>query len=614
MFRHLKALNKYFVKYKWRLILGLVFIAISNLMAVIPAQVIRYLLDFVSDNLKQTGVRVIPKQTWFLHQAFEWINQSKLIHVVAYGGALLLVLALLKGFFMFLMRQTIIVNSRFIEFDLKNEIFTHYQKLDLNFLKVHNTGDLMNRISDDVSRVRMYVGPALMYTANLVILIVMALYFMLKVNVMLTIFTLIPLPFLAVTIYYVNKIIHRKSERIQAQLSNLTTLSQEAFSGIRVIKSYVQENPNIHFFDKECKNYMDISVDLAKTEAVYFPSMLLMIGLSTLITVMIGGIEAIHGIITVGSIAEFVVYVNLLMWPVASIGAVTAMIQRASASQKRINEFLNTEPEIQSPKDGATNSIKGSVRFENITFTYPHTGITALHNFNLEIKKGQKIAVIGRTGSGKSTLAQLLIRMYDPNSGAVMIDNVDARKYSLSSLREQISYVPQDVFLFSDTIANNIRFGMEHADEEAVKLAAKQASVDKEITLLPEGYHTMIGERGVTLSGGQKQRISIARALIKDPHLLIFDDCLSAVDAKTEKEIIGNLYEYLKEKTAIIITHRIFSLFEFDKVIVLDEGHIVEEGTHESLLRKNGYYAEMYRRQQQKDQSHSETLTNGLEK
>lgn len=614
MFKHLKALNKYFVKYKWRLILGLIFIAVSNLMAVIPAQVIRYLLDFVSDNLKAAGARVIPHQNWFLHQAFDWVNQAKLIHVVAYGGALLLILALLKGFFMFLMRQTIIVNSRFIEFDLKNEIFTHYQKLDLNFLKVHNTGDLMNRISDDVSRVRMYVGPALMYTANLVILIGMALYFMLKVDVALTVYTLIPLPFLAITIYYVNKIIHRKSERIQAQLSNLTTLSQEAYSGIRVIKSYVQEESNLHFFDQECKKYMNISVDLAKTESVYFPSMQLMIGLSTLITVMIGGIQAIHGTITVGSIAEFVVYVNLLMWPVASIGAVTAMIQRASASQKRINEFLNTTPEIQSPKDGVAKSIRGTVRFENVTFTYPHTGITALHNFNLEIKPGQKVAVIGRTGSGKSTLAQLLVRMYDPDKGNVLVDDVDARKYSLESLREQVSYVPQEVFLFSDTISNNIRFGMEHADDQAVQIAARQASVDKEITSLPDGYKTMIGERGVTLSGGQKQRISIARALIKDPHLLIFDDCLSAVDAKTEKEIIGNLYEYLKEKTAIIITHRIFSLFEFDKVIVLDEGHIVEEGTHQSLLKQNGYYADMYRRQQQKDQTGHEILTDGLGK
>lgn len=608
MFRHLKSLNKYFVKYKWRLILGLIFIAISNLMAVIPAQVIRYLLDFVSDNIRAAGNRIIPHQNWFLHFSFDWINQAKLIHVVAYGGALLLLLALLKGFFMFLMRQTIIVMSRFIEFDLKNEIYTHYQKLDLNFFKTHNTGDLMNRISDDVSRVRMYVGPALMYTANLVILIVMALYFMLKVDVSLTIYTLIPLPFLAITIYYVNKIIHRKSERIQAQLSNLTTLSQEAYSGIRVIKSYAQERSNVHFFDKECKSYMNVSVDLAKTEAVYFPSMQLMIGLSTLITVMIGGIQAIHGVITVGSIAEFVVYVNLLMWPVASIGAVTAMIQRASASQKRINEFLNTEPEINSSAQAVSKAIKGKIKLDHVSFTYPHTGIKALQNFNLEILPGEKVAVIGRTGSGKSTLAQLLIRMYDPQKGTITLDEVDIREYNLESLREQISYVPQDVFLFSDTITNNIRFGLDAADEESVHKAARQASIEKEIQSLPGGFGTLIGERGVTLSGGQKQRISIARALIKDPHLIVFDDCLSAVDARTEKEIIGNLYEYLKDKTTLFITHRIFALFEFDKIIVLEDGHIVEQGTHDMLLRQNGYYAEMYRKQQQKDMTHHELL------
>lgn len=608
MFRHLKALNKYFVKYKWRLILGLIFIAISNLAAVIPAQVIRYLLDFVSDNIKQTGQRIIPHQNWFLHFSFDWVNQAKLIHVVAYGGALLLFLALMKGFFMFLMRQTIIVMSRFIEFDLKNEIYTHYQKLDLNFFKTHNTGDLMNRISDDVSRVRMYVGPALMYTANLVILIAMTLYFMLKVDVSLTIYTLIPLPFLAITIYYVNKIIHRKSERIQAQLSDLTTLSQEAYSGIRVIKSYVQEKSNIHFFDKECKKYMDVSVDLAKTEAVYFPSMQLMIGLSTLITVMIGGIQAIHGTITIGSIAEFVVYINLLMWPVAAIGAVTAMIQRASASQKRINEFLNTEPEIKSTIQPVNKTIKGKIKFDHVSFTYPRTGIKALQNFNLELSPGQKVAVIGRTGSGKSTLAQLLIRMYDPQKGVITLDDTDIREFNLEDLREQISYVPQEVFLFSDTITNNIRFGMDSADDESVHRAARQASVEKEIQSLPGGFGTFIGERGVTLSGGQKQRISIARALIKDPHLIVFDDCLSAVDARTEKEIIGNLYEYLKDKTTLFITHRIFALFEFDKIIVLEDGHIVEQGTHEKLLQQNGYYAEMYRKQQQKDMTHHEVL------
>jgi len=568
-------------------------------MAVIPAQVVGYILDFVKNNVKQVGERIIPDQNWFLHLTFDWINNDTLITVVAYGGAVLLALALLKGFFMFLMREMINVMSRYIEVDLKEEIYSHYQKLDYNFFKTHNTGDLMNRIATDVSRVRYYVGPSLMYSTNLIVLITVTVYFMFQVNVELTLYTLIPLPILAFIIYYVNQIIHRKSERIQEDLSDLTTLSQEAYSGIRVIKSYVEEESNKKFFDKASQGYMDSSVDLAKTEALYRPSMQLMIGLSTLITVMVGGIAAINGEITIGNIAEFVVYVNLLMWPVASIGMVMSMIQRASASQKRINQFLDVTPDIYSPADAISKDLKGDIQFDNVNFTYPRTGIHALKNFNLNIKAGEKVAIIGRTGSGKSTLAHLLIRMYDPQEGEIRIDGVSVKKFDLEILRSQVSVVPQEVFLFSDTIEGNIRFGKPSVSMNEVEIAARDAAVANDILDFSNGFYTTVGERGVSLSGGQRQRISIARALVKNPNLLIFDDCLSAVDAETEQQIIEGLYNYLEDKTALIITHRIFSTFKFDQIIVMDEGEIAEKGTHEELLEYGGLYAELYEKQQE---------------
>lgn len=592
--KHLAALNKYFLANKWRLILGLLFTAISIIFSVFQPIMVRQIFDLLSHNLDE--YRLLSDTS--LKGAF----RADFSRMLAFYGVSILIFALLSGFFLFLQRQTLIVMSRHIEYDLKNEIYRHYQKLDLNFFKMHRTGDLMSRITEDVSRVRMYVGPAIMYASRTLFLIVIIVYLMLEVNPLLTLYTLSPLPLLALTIYYVNRIIHRKSERIQAELSNITSIAQESYSGIRVIKSYVQEDASTEHFESASEAYKLSSISLAKTDALFQPTMALMIGLSVILTIFIGGIQVIEGNITVGNLAEFVIYVNMLMFPFFSIGMVASMIQRAAASQQRINEFLQIEPVIKDEPAAKTVPLDGAITFQDVTFTYPHTGITALSNINLRIAPGQKVAVIGRTGSGKSTLAQLLIRMYDPQAGKVMLDKHDIRYLHLENVRSQISYVPQDVFLFSDSIANNIRFGNPSAGLQAVQQAARQASVEKDILGFNEGFDTAIGERGVTLSGGQKQRISIARALIKDPDIMIFDDCLSAVDARTEKEIIGNLYAYLKNKTAIIITHRIFSLFEFDKIIVLDEGKIVEEGTHEDLLSLNGYYAELYTRQQTGDE------------
>jgi len=511
---------------------------------------------------------------------------------------------------MFLMRQTIIVMSRHIEFDQKNAIFKHYLTLDTNFYKTHSTGDLMNRMSEDVSRVRMFTGPAIMYLINLVSLISLSVYYMWKKDHMLTVYVLAPLPILAITIYVVNNIINRRSERIQALLSDLTTNAQESYSGIRVIKSFVQEKAMLEFFDKNSEDYKANAIGLAKMEALYFPSMTLLIGLSTLLTIMIGGIYAIYGQHNIGisTIAEFVMYINMLTFPVGAIGWTASMIQRAAASQKRINEFLHTEPVIVNPPNAIKPALQGSIVFDHVDFVYPNTGIQALTKFNLQIKKGQKIAIIGHTGSGKTTIAQLLLRMYDPTVGSISIDGTDLRQMDLQELRRQISFVPQDVFLFSDTINNNILFSPPaggNSNGETAALAARSAVVEREIESFHDRYDTMVGERGVTLSGGQKQRISIARALAKDPQIVVFDDCLSAVDARTEKEILTNLSLYLQHKTAIIITHRIFTLFDFDTIVVLDEGKIVETGTHNELLSLNGYYTYLYEQQLQQEREES---------
>lgn len=584
--RSLSELNKYLLKYKWRLLSGILFVSISNVFAVLPPVVVRNVLDQVYNNIKDYHLLEGSPAAAIL--------RSYVMKLVMFNGLLLLAFALLRGIFMFFMRQTIIVMSRHIEYDQKNEIFGHYQKLSTAFYKTHATGDLMSRISEDVSRVRMYTGPAIMYGINLVVLVIMSFYGMLRVSPSLTLYVVIPLPFLAWSIFYVNKIVNRKSEHIQAQLSDLTSQAQESYSGIRVIKSFVQEQNAIRNFSRVSETYRKSATNLSLTESIYFPAMNLFIGLSMLSTVLIGGWQAIEGNVTPGNIAEFVIYINLLMFPISAIGWTANMIQRAAVSQRRINEFLLTQPDIENPEEARELKLTGRIEFKDVSFTYPHTGVKALSNFSLLIEAGDRVAVIGKTGSGKSTLAHLLLRMYDVDSGEILVDGVPIKSLNLQGLRSQISYVPQDVFLFSDTVGNNIGLGLEHKDETAIRDAATMAVVDNDIRQLAEGYETITGERGVMLSGGQKQRISIARALIKSPAVLIMDESLSAVDTRTENAIQHNLDQYLENKTAIVITHRIFKTWNFDKIVVLDDGHILEQGTHDSLMKLGGSYAKSY--------------------
>lgn len=604
--KHLKALNKYFWKYRVRLGIGIFFIVISNYFGVLAPQITGFIIDFTQRALPgyQPKVRkpVYADIVRSFIQYIEHLNATP-ITIVVLCGLTILALALLRGFFMFLMRQTIIVMSRHIEYDQKNEVFAHYQKLDASFYKTHSTGDLMSRMAEDVSRVRMFTGPAVMYLINLITLISMSVFFMFRRQPELTLYVLAPLPILAIIIYFVNTIIHRKSEVLQASLGSLTTNAQQSYSGIRVIKSFAQEDSIFHQFEQNSEKYKKQAVSLAKVEALYFPSMTLLIGLSTLLTIMIGGIYYINGVKDIGidTIVEFVIYINMLTFPVSAIGWTASMIQRAAASQKRLNEFLETQPSISTQSSTRKPVLNGEIAFRDVDFTYAHTGIHAIKDFNLHIRPGQRIAIVGRTGSGKTTLAQLLMRMFDADSGSIALDNTDIQNIDLQTLRKQISYVPQDGFLFSDTVENNISFGAVHKNLDEVKEAARLAVVARDIETFSKGYETEIGERGVTLSGGQKQRISIARALMKKAPVLILDDCLSAVDARTEKEIIGNLNTYLEGKTSILITHRIFSLLNFDKIIVLEDGAIAEQGTHEELLQKHGLYYKMHLRQLQED-------------
>ena len=617
--KHLKTLNKYFWKYRIRFSVGIFFIILSNYFSVLAPQVTGFIVDFAQRSLPNYKPKSGRASYDILVQKFiYWVEALpySVTTIVAISGITILLLALLRGFFMFLMRQTIIVMSRHIEYDQKNEVYKHYQELDISFYKTHSIGDLMSRIAEDVSRVRMFTGPAVMYLVNLISLIGLSVFFMFRRDPQLTLYVLAPLPLLAATIYLVNNIIHKKSEALQATLSSLTTNAQQSYSGIRVIKSFAQEDAMLHFFDENSSKYKKEAVTLAKIEALYFPSMTLFIGLSILLTIMIGGYYYINGLNNVGidTLVEFVVYINMLMFPVSAIGWTASMIQRASASQKRLNEFLHTSSKIVRSPSVQDLALTGDIRFDSVNFIYPHTHIHAIKNFSLHIRPGEKVAIIGRTGSGKTTLGQLLLRMYDTTSGNIYLNETDIRNLDLGVLRKQISYVPQDGFLFSDSIENNIAFGAVDIAEERIHHAAYLAVVNKEIDSFPEKYKTIVGERGVTLSGGQKQRVSIARALMKEAPIIILDDALSAVDAKTEKQILNNLNQYLDTKTAIVITHRIFSLLHFDKIIVLDDGTIAESGTHDDLLSKGGIYAEMHARQLQNEHNDKDSSNLAVDK
>jgi ATP-binding cassette, subfamily B, multidrug efflux pump len=602
--KELKYLNKYLIKYKWHLVLGTIFVIISNIFQIIPGPLVRLSIDLVVDNIR-------------LYQNFGGTPlQSDYFDVFAFGvvifAGLILLMALLRGIFLYFMRQTLIVMSRLIEFDLKNEIFEHYQMLPLSFYRRNNTGDLMNRISEDVGRVRMYLGPAIMYGLTLVTLFIMLIPLMFKISPELTWYALSPLPLLSLSIFWVNNKVEKRAEQIQESQSKLSTFVQEAFSGIRVIKSFNREHESIERFDLETDEYRKQSLKLTKVQSLFFPLIMGLIGLSTILTVYAGSAEVIKGDLTFGNIAEFIIYVNLLTWPVTSLGWTSSLVQRAEVSQKRINEFLKTKTNIISEKD-LRHPIKGKIEFKNVSFIYPDTGIQALRDVSFTINPGESLAIIGTTGSGKSTVSNLISRLYDARDGEILIDDIPISDYNLNSLRSQIGYVPQDVFLFSDTIFNNIGFGIKNPDELRVIQAAKDADVYDNIMRFPQGFNTRVGERGITLSGGQKQRVSIARAIVREPKILMLDDALSAVDTKTENNILNSMKRIMEGRTTIIISHRVSSAKLANKIVVLVDGSIVEEGTHESLLTQDSLYKDLFEKQGQLDiaaqESESENIS-----
>ncbi len=596
--KELKYLNKYLIKYKWHLVLGTLFVIISNIFQIIPGPLVRLSIDLVVDNIR-------------LYQSFAGTDlQADFFKVFAFGilvyASLILLMAFLRGIFLYFVRQTLIVMSRLIEFDLKNEIFEHYQVLPLSFYRRNNTGDLMNRISEDVGRVRMYLGPAIMYGLTLVTLFMMLIPFMFRISPELTWYALSPLPLLSLSIFLVNNKVERRAEQIQQSQSKLSTFVQEAFSGIRVLKSFNREHESIARFNEETEHYRKQSLRLTKVQSLFFPLIMGLIGLSTILTVYAGSAEVIRGDLTFGNIAEFIIYVNLLTWPVTSLGWTTSLVQRAEVSQKRINEFLKTKTNITSERE-LVREINGKVEFKNVSFTYPDTGIKALQDISFTINPGESLAIIGTTGSGKSTVSNLVSRLYDVRDGEIMIDDIPISHYNLNSLRSQIGYVPQDVFLFSDTILNNIGFGIKAPDEQKIVQAAKDADVYENIMRFPQGFNTRVGERGITLSGGQKQRVSIARAIVREPKILMLDDALSAVDTKTENNILNSMKRIMEGRTTIIISHRVSSAKLANKIIVLIDGRIAEEGTHESLLMKEGLYKDLFEKQGQLDTAAKES-------
>ena len=578
--KELQQLNLYLKKYSGKLLLGLIITIIATVFKLVVPKKIGDIINIIENyiNGSSSDLSIVKKELF--------------ISILIILGT-----ALLAGFFTFLMRQTFIVVSRNIEFDLKNEIFKHYERLSLEFYKQHRTGDLMNRISEDVSKVRMYAGPALMYSVTNITLLVVTLSYMFYSAPTLTLYAIAPLPFLSVAIYKLSAAIHKRSTIVQQYLSKLTSFTQESFSGISVIKAYGIEPRIIKDFDILSEGSKDKNIDLAKVQALFFPLMILLIGLSNILVIYIGGKQFINGEIKqLGTIVEFLIYVNMLTWPVAVIGWVTSMVQQAEASQKRINEFLNEKPAIENCVETETK-INGVIEFNNLSFTYSDTNITALKNISFKINPGETLAILGNTGSGKSTILELIGRLYEVDNGQLKVNNKNIKDLNISSLRGSIGYVPQDAFLFSDSILNNIKFGKENASNEEVFEAAKKASVHKNIIGFNKGYKTILGERGITLSGGQKQRVSIARAIIKDPQILLLDDCLSAVDTETEEQILNNIETLLKNKTIIIVSHRISSAKNAHKIIVMKEGEIIQQGTHNELIKLEGYYKELYAKQ-----------------